>query len=64
VLLIVSAQPGANIIATWIGVRAALPQLKSSISPEIDVSVVCWTEPHRSARCHDIEFTLLISCCW
>ena len=33
VLIIISRQPGANIIATVDRVYAALPQLKASISP-------------------------------
>ncbi len=40
VLIIVFRQPGANIISTVDRVRAALPQLESSISPAIDVGVV------------------------
>jgi len=61
VLIIVSRQPGANIIATVDRVRAALPQLKSSISPAIDVSVVLDRTTTVRASVHDIEFTLLIS---
>src|SRR6266852_2140336 len=61
VLIIVSRQPGANIIATVDRVRAALPQLKASISPAIDVSVVLDRTTTVRASVHDIEFTLLIS---
>ena len=61
VLIIVSRQPGANIIATVDRVRAALPQLKSSISPAIDVNVVLDRTTTVRASVHDIEFTLLIS---
>ena len=61
VLIIVSRQPGANIIATVDRVRAALPQLKSSISPAIDVSVVLDRTITVRASVHDIEFTLMIS---
>ncbi|MGZ4731639.1 MAG: multidrug efflux RND transporter permease subunit, partial [Terriglobales bacterium] len=60
VLIIVSRQPGANIIATVDRVRAALPQLKSSISPAIDVSVILDRTTTVRASVHDIEFTLLI----
>ena len=42
-------------------VRAALPQLKSSISPAIDVNVVMDRTTTVRASVHDIEFTLLIS---
>jgi|KBSMisStaDraftv2_1062788.scaffolds.fasta_scaffold04182_2 multidrug efflux pump len=61
VLVIVFRQPGANIIATVDRVRAALPMLKSSISPAIDVSVVMDRTTTVRASVHDIEFTLLIS---
>src|SRR5216683_493191 len=61
VLIIVFRQPGANIISTVDRVRAALPQLKSSISPAIDVNVVLDRTTTVRASVHDIEFTLLIS---
>src|SRR5450432_2242600 len=61
VLIIVFRQPGANIIATVDRVRAALPLLKSSISPAIDVNVVLDRTTTVRASVHDIEFTLLIS---
>ncbi|HYM06974.1 MAG TPA: multidrug efflux RND transporter permease subunit [Terriglobales bacterium] len=61
VLIIVFRQPGANIIATVDRVRAALPQLKSSISPAIDVSVVMDRTTTVRASVHDIEVTLIIS---
>ncbi len=61
VLIIVFRQPGANIIATVDRVRAALPQLKASISPAIDVSVVMDRTTTVRASVHDIEVTLIIS---
>src|SRR6266481_5203 len=61
VLIIVFRQPGANIIATVDRVVAALPQLKSSISPAIDVNVVLDRTTTVRASVHDIEVTLLIS---
>src|SRR6476661_7592610 len=61
VLVIVFRQPGANIIATVDRVRAALPMLKSSISPAIDVSVVLDRTTTVRASVHDIEVTLIIS---
>ncbi len=61
VLIIVSRQPGANIIATVDRVRAALPELRASISPAIDVNVVLDRTTTVRASVQDIEFTLLIS---
>jgi len=61
VLIIVFRQPGANIIATVDRVRAALPQLKSSISPAIGLDVVLDRTITVRASVADIELTLLIS---
>ena len=61
VLIIVFRQPGANIIATVDRVIAALPVLKTSISPAIDVGVVMDRTTTVRASVHDIEVTLLIS---
>jgi len=61
VLMIVFRQPGANIIATVDRVLAALPQLKASISPAIDVTVVMDRTTTVRASVRDIEITLMIS---
>jgi multidrug efflux pump len=61
VLMIVSRQPGANIIATVDRVMAALPQLQASISPAIALSVVMDRTTTVRASVHDIELTLIIS---
>ena len=61
VLVIVFRQPGANIIATVDRVIAALPQLKLSISPAIDLSIVMDRTTTVRASVTDIERTLVIS---
>ena len=61
VLVIVFRQPGANIIATVDRVVAALPILKASISPAIDVSIVMDRTTTVRASVRDIEIALLIS---
>ena len=61
VLIIVFRQPGANIISTVDRVRAALPLLRASISPAIDVSVVLDRTTTVRASVQDIELTLIIS---
>src|SRR6266496_1248739 len=61
VLIIIFRQPGANIIQTVDRVREALPLLKSSISPAIDLNVVLDRTVTVRASVADIEFTLLIS---
>ena len=61
ILLIVSRQPGANIIDTVGRVRAAMPQLQASISPAIKLALVLDQTVTIRASVRDIEITLLIS---
>ena len=60
-LVIVFRQPGANIIDTVDGVRAALPQLKASIQSAIDLTVVTDQTTTIRASVRDVERTLIIS---
>jgi len=59
--VIVFRQPGANIIDTVDRVTAALPQLRASISPAINLSVVMDRTTTIRASVRDVEFTLCIS---
>jgi multidrug efflux pump len=61
ILVIISRQPGANIIDTVDRIRAAMPQLQASISPAIKLAVVLDQTVTIRASVHDIEITLLIS---
>jgi multidrug efflux pump len=61
VLIIIFRQPGANIIGTADNVYSLLPQLRSSISPAIDINVVMDRTTTIRASVHDIEITLLLS---
>jgi multidrug efflux pump len=61
VLLVISRQPGANIIDTVDRVEAALPQLKASLPSAIDVTVVLDQTTTIRASVRDVERTLLIS---
>ncbi len=61
ILLIVSRQPGANIIDTVDRVRAAMPQLQASISPAIKLALVLDQTVTIRASVRDIEITLFIS---
>jgi len=61
VLIIISRQPGANIIQAVDNVRALLPELAASISPAIKVAVVMDRTTTIRASVHDIEITLLLS---
>jgi multidrug efflux pump len=60
-LIIIFRQPGANIIQTVDNVYALMPQLKSSISPAINIDVVMDRTTTIRASVRDIEITLLIS---
>src|SRR5260221_3993825 len=61
VLIILSRQPGANIIETADRIYAQLPLLRASISPAIDVSVVMDRTTTIRASVADTERTLLLS---
>ncbi len=61
IIIIVSRQPGANIIATVDGVRAVLPQLRASIPPTISLDVLMDATRTIRASVRDVEITLLIA---
>jgi multidrug efflux pump len=61
VLLVVSRQPGANIIDTVDRVRGLLPQLQASIPGAIDLSVAMDQTTTIRASLHDVERTLVLS---
>jgi multidrug efflux pump len=61
VVLTINRQPGANIIDTVDGIRAALPQLKASIPQSIDMRVAMDQTTTIRASVHDVEVTLIIS---
>jgi multidrug efflux pump len=61
VLVIISRQPGANIIQTVDNVYALLPELSASISPAIRINIAMDRTTTIRASVRDIEITLLIS---
>jgi len=61
ILLIISRQPGANIIETVDRVRQALPSLKASIPSAIDLTVVMDRTTTIRASVRDVEITLVIA---
>jgi multidrug efflux pump len=60
-LIIIFRQPGANIISTVDGIKAALPQLHASINPAIDLTIALDQTQTIRASVSDIERTLLLS---
>ncbi len=61
ILLIVSRQPGANIISTVDRVRAILPQLQASIPPAMKLTVVLDRTTTIRASVRDVGIALLLS---
>jgi len=61
VLLIIYRQPNANIIDTVDRVIALMPQLKASISNDIDLHVAMDRTATVRASLHDVERTLIIA---
>jgi multidrug efflux pump len=59
--LIISRQPGANIIGTVEAIQQALPSLKASIPAGIDLTTVIDRTTTIRASVHDVERTLAIS---
>jgi len=61
VLVVISRQPGANIIDTVDRVRAMLPQLQASISGAAQLAITADRSTTIRASLHDVEVTLAIS---
>ncbi len=61
VLVILNRQPGANIIETVDGVKAALPQLRASIPSAIDLAIMMDRTPTIRASLREVERSLMIS---
>jgi multidrug efflux pump len=61
VMMIITRQPGANIIQTVENIRAALPSLKASIPQGIDTTIVLDRTTTIRASVNDVERTLMIS---
>ncbi len=61
VLLVISRQPGANIIATVDRINGLLPQLRASIPAAMTLAVGMDRTTTIRGSVHDVEFTLLIS---
>ena len=61
ILVVISKQPGANILETVAKVRAAIPTLRAWMPESVDLSIVMDRSPSISASVKEVEFTLLIS---
>ena len=59
--LFIFKQPGANVIETVERIKAALPALRASIPPSIEVNTVVDRTQTIRASVHEVQFTLLLS---
>jgi multidrug efflux pump len=61
ILLTITKEAGANVIATADGVRALLPQLMRWLPPDIQISVISDRTTTIRASVADVQYTLLIT---
>ncbi len=62
-LLIIFRQPGANIIDTVDGIKAAMPELHAAIDQRINMTITLDQTVTIRASVHEVEVTLVISVC-
>jgi len=61
IVVLVTSQPGANVIETVDGVRALLPQLQAQLPEDVTMRVASDRTNSIRASLREIEFTLMIS---
>lgn len=61
IIILVTRQPGANIIETVDSVRATLPELRAQLPADVNIQVASDSTNSIRASLHEIEVTLLIS---
>nr|WP_314545244.1 efflux RND transporter permease subunit [uncultured Massilia sp.] len=61
VIVLITRQPGANVIETVDGVRDLLPTLQAQLPQDVSLAVASDSTNSIRASLHEIEFTLLIS---
>jgi multidrug efflux pump len=61
VIVLITRQPGANVIETVDGVRALIPQLQAQLPQDIKLEVASDSTNSIRSSLHEIEITLLIS---
>jgi multidrug efflux pump len=61
VIVLITRQPGANVIETVDGVRALLPQLQAQLPQDVQLAVASDSTNSIRSSLHEIEATLLIS---
>ncbi len=61
VIVLVTRQPGANVIETVDAVRALLPELQAQLPGDVRLQVASDSTPSIRASLHEVELTLLIA---
>ncbi|HEX4508530.1 MAG TPA: efflux RND transporter permease subunit, partial [Burkholderiaceae bacterium] len=61
VLLVITKEPGANVIETVDAIKAKLPKLEAAIPPTVQVTILSDRTQTIRASVHDVEFTLLLT---
>ncbi|WP_292225461.1 efflux RND transporter permease subunit [Brevundimonas sp.] len=61
IIVLISSQPGANIIDTVDGVRAVVPELQAQLPSDIKIQVASDRTNSIRASLHEIELTLVVS---
>ena len=61
IVLAVFGEPGANVMSTVSAIKKALPQLRASLPPGIDVEIVSDRTQTIAASVADVRFTLLLT---
>ncbi|KQV79745.1 nodulation protein [Massilia sp. Root351] len=61
VIVLITRQPGANVIETVDGVRALIPQLQAQLPPDVKLEVASDSTNSIRSSLHEIELTLVIS---
>jgi multidrug efflux pump len=61
VIVLVTRQPGANVIETVDGVRDLIPQLQAQLPPDVKLEVASDSTNSIRSSLHEIELTLIIS---
>ena len=60
-ILVITKQPGANVIETVDLIKKALPRLEAAIPPTVQVSTLIDRTQTIRASVHDVEFTLVLT---
>jgi HAE1 family hydrophobic/amphiphilic exporter-1 len=61
IILVITKQPGANVIETVDAIKAALPRLQASIPPTVNVNILVDRTQTIRASVNDVEHTLMLT---